>query len=86
MIINMFVCLYVYMRTTLDLPDDLATEIKILAAQERRTLKELIGELLRVGIRARQAVVRPTPLPPVHQSRRRISESWLAGILREGGR
>jgi len=74
------------MRTTLDLPDDLATEIKILAAQERRTLKELIGELLRGGIRARQGVVRATPLPPVHQSRRRISDAWLSGIRREGGR
>lgn len=84
--INTFLCFYVYMRTTLDLPDELATEIKILAAQERRTLKELIGELLRGGLRARQVPVRGTTLPPVHQSRRRMNQDWLSGIRREGGR
>jgi len=56
------------MRTTLDLPDELATEIKILAAQERTTLKELIGDLLRGGLRARQAIARPAGLPPLHRS------------------
>ena len=74
------------MRTTLDLPDELATEIKILAAQERITLKELISELLRGGLRSRQNSPRVTALPPVHASPIRLNSSWISKIRREGAR
>jgi hypothetical protein len=72
------------MRTTLDLPDELVTEIKILAAQERTTLKELIGDLLRGGLRARQVIARPTGLPPLHRSSVRINPAWVSEVRRVG--
>jgi len=57
------------MRTTLDLPDELLTEIKVMCAQERATLKELIAELLRIGIKSRQTMVRTAPLPAPYRMR-----------------
>ena len=39
------------MKTTLDLPDDLMREIKILAAKEGRKLKDIISESLRRDLR-----------------------------------
>ncbi|GEM_PF-1607489 len=38
------------MKTTLDLPDELMREIKVLAAQNDRKLKDLMTELLREGL------------------------------------
>lgn len=38
------------MRTTLDLPDALMREVKIRAAQQDRKLKDLVEELIRVGL------------------------------------
>lgn len=35
------------MKTTLDLPDDLMTAVKIRAARENRKLKDIIAEALR---------------------------------------
>jgi hypothetical protein len=72
------------MRTTLDLPDDLATEIKILAAQERTTMKELIGDLLRGGIRARLQPSKNTGLPAVHRFATKINREWLGELRGEG--
>jgi hypothetical protein len=66
------------------MPDDLATEIKVIAAQERTTLKELIGELLRAGIRSRQQQARPMPLPPVYDAPIRLSRPLLSRIRKEG--
>ncbi len=43
------------MKTTIDLPDDLVTEIKVEAARRRRTLKDLVPELLRTGLQAARA-------------------------------
>jgi plasmid stability protein len=40
------------MRTTLNLPDELMRAVKILAAQQNRTLQEMITELLRRGLAA----------------------------------
>jgi len=39
-------------KTALDLPDELAREIKIRAAQQDRKLKDVIAELLRRGLEA----------------------------------
>ncbi len=38
------------MRTTLDLPDHLLTEIKIRAAKEHRKIKDVIAEALEKGL------------------------------------
>jgi hypothetical protein len=38
------------MKTALDLPDDLVVEIKIEAARRGAKLKDLIAELLRIGL------------------------------------
>lgn len=38
------------MKTALDLPDDLAREIKMHAVQQGRKLKDVIAELLRRGL------------------------------------
>ena len=72
------------MRTTLDLHDELLTEIKILAAQERMTLKELIGELLRAGIKSRQQPVRQAILPPAYPLGVRMDRGMLQQLIREG--
>lgn len=38
------------MKTTVELPDSLMTEVKILAAREQRKLGELMAELVRAGL------------------------------------
>ena len=70
------------MRTTLDLPDELVTEIKILAAQERSSLKDLIAELLRNGLKARAVPTRQSPLPPIYRSRALIGRDLISEIRR----
>ena len=39
------------MKTTLDLPEDLVTEIKLRAALEHRKMKDVAAEALRRGLR-----------------------------------
>lgn len=74
------------MRTTLEIADDLGTEIKILAVQENRTLKELISELLRAGLKARQQVQsKATGLPAPYRPGVRLDSESLLGMLRGGG-
>jgi hypothetical protein len=38
------------MKTTLDLPDDLARAVKLRAVEENRKLKDVIADLLRRGL------------------------------------
>ncbi|MBC8243355.1 MAG: antitoxin [Verrucomicrobia bacterium] len=46
------------MKTTLDLPDELMREVKVLAAKSDRKLKDLLAELLRKGLtKSRKAPV-----------------------------
>jgi hypothetical protein len=47
-------------KTTLELPDELMREIRILAAQEGRKLKDIISESLRRDLRIGAADARPT--------------------------
>jgi ribosome modulation factor len=63
------------MKTTVELPDELMTEVKILAARERRKLGELMAELVQSGIASRSRTETPAQ-PPVD------AEQWLAGWLR----
>lgn len=54
------------MKTALDLPDELAREIKVRAAMQGRKLKDVIAELLRLGLDAPTTEVdRPSPLAVV---------------------
>jgi hypothetical protein len=39
-----------FMKTTLDLPEDLVTQVKIRAVRERKKLKDAVAELLRKGL------------------------------------
>jgi hypothetical protein len=72
------------MRTTLDLPDELVTEIKILAAQERTTLKEIMSDLLKSGLRARSIQSRPASLPRSYRPTNvPITSSWISQIRQE---
>ena len=47
------------MKTTLELPDHLMREVKVRAAQEGRKLKDLVAELLRLGLDAPLAGASP---------------------------
>lgn len=44
------------MKTTIDLPEDLVTDIKICAAQDRRTMKEVTAEALRSWLDGRNGI------------------------------
>jgi plasmid stability protein len=52
----MFLCETASMRTTLDLPDPLFKHLKTRAAQEGRTLRDLVVELVEKGLSARDLV------------------------------
>lgn len=65
----------VEMKTTIELPDELVTEIKIEAARRRLKLKELVPELVRAGMRA-------TREPAA--GGRVAAERWLAEWVRMG--
>lgn len=56
-----------FVKTTLNLPDELVRQIKIRAAQENRKLQDLVAELLRRGLAA-------TPEP-----RRRVQFPLITG-------
>jgi hypothetical protein len=62
-------------KTTIELPDDLLTEVKIEAARRHQKLKELVPELVRAGLHAKR-----TPAP----ARSRESEQWLEAWVRLG--
>jgi plasmid stability protein len=62
-------------KTTIELPDDLLTEVKVEAARRHKKLKELVPELVRAGLRAKR-----TPAP----ARSRESEKWLEAWVRLG--
>jgi len=57
------------MRTTIDLPEELFREVKIRAAREGSTLKELITECIRSGLQRPSAIDGNSPIrrgaPPV---------------------
>ena len=72
------------MKTTLDLPDTLFTEVKMRAAKQNRKMKDIIAEALRRGLES------PEPSPPPHELLEAyhakggldtsIAQKWMAEI------
>jgi|GEM_PF-727630 len=54
---------YGFVKTTLDLPDDLMRAVKIRAVHEHKKLKDTIAELLRKGIAASRTRPAKAPKP-----------------------
>jgi hypothetical protein len=54
---------YGFMKTTLDLPEDLMREVKIRAVHEHKKLKDAIAEFIRKGIAASKSPRRRLPKP-----------------------
>jgi plasmid stability protein len=52
-----------FMKTTLDLPDDLMRAVKIRAVHERKKLKDTIADLLRKGMAAGKTRSAKIPKP-----------------------
>lgn len=48
-----------YMKTTVEVPDELMIQVKIEAALRRQKLKDLIPELLRIGLAAERQKQQP---------------------------
>ena len=61
------------MKTTIMLPDELMTEVKVLAARERRKLGEMMTDLVQAGIESRAR-----RQPADDAARRRAARAWLA--------
>jgi hypothetical protein len=64
-----------FMKTTIELPDELLTEVKVEAARQKKKLKELFAELVRSGLRAQR---RPGP------AERRAMRRWIDGWVELG--
>jgi len=66
--IKAFLCLYAFMRTTIDLPEDIFREAKTRAVQQGTTLKNLISRFIESGLAAQGAGISTKvhrPPPPV---------------------
>jgi hypothetical protein len=65
----MFLCEYVFVRTTLDLPDELFRQVKAKAALEGATLKQTLTRCIESGLRQPARLsgqpARRSPLPVV---------------------
>jgi len=49
------------MKTTLELPDELMREVKVRAAREGRKLKEVMEQVIRIGLNTTAPAARPLP-------------------------
>jgi hypothetical protein len=65
------------MKTTIELPDQLMTEVQTIAAREQRKLNDLVAELVRAGIDSRNH--------PIDKAQQQLSASeWLVAWLKLG--
>jgi hypothetical protein len=64
--IKAFLCLYAFMRTTIDLPEDLFREAKTRAVQQGTTLKNLMIQFVLSGLSAQKTGAAPMArrMPP----------------------
>jgi plasmid stability protein len=67
------------MKTTVELPDSLMTELRIIAAREHRRLREVMEEVLTLGLRARRQL-------PARGELAERAEDWLSGWQELGQR
>ncbi len=58
------------MKTTLDLPDELVRQVKLLALQEGRKLKDAMAELLRRGLAATRTMSAEVQEPVISKDKR----------------
>lgn len=58
------------MKTTVDLPDDLLAEVKVIAAREHRRLRDVLQEVVSLGLRSR----RPQAASDADESQ---ADTWL---------
>jgi plasmid stability protein len=82
----MFLCETASMRTTLDLPDPLFKHLKTRAAQEGRTLRDLVVELVEKGLSARDLVdaqQRFQARPLIKGTASQLTSADLSDILSE---
>jgi hypothetical protein len=77
--INILIWYYAFMRTTVDIPDSVYREMKICAASEGTTIKEIVLE----GVAARLRAGRP-PAEQVIQPRFPVIRSKNPGSLKLG--
>lgn len=68
------------MKTTLELPDTLLTELKLIAARERRRLRDVVEEVVALGLRTRRHA------PEDDASAKAQAEQWLEQWHRLGRR
>jgi hypothetical protein len=65
------------MKTIIELPEQLLTEVKSLAAREQRKVDDLIAELVRAGIESR-----PHPVDPAQLQA--SAEQWVLDWVKSG--
>ncbi len=68
------------MKTTVEMPDSLLTELKIIAAREHRRLKDVMEEVVALGLRARRQAQDGGPEAQAQ------AERWLREWQDLGGR
>ena len=70
-----------YMKTTLELPDDLIKDIKLRAIHEGKKLKNAIADLLRKGLAARPGgqATKLTPGKRMLKRRKEITRKFISG-------
>jgi plasmid stability protein len=61
---------YGYMKTTLDLPDALVTQVKLRAVRQGRKLKDMVADLLRKGLEAARDEGPDAPAPVITKDRK----------------
>lgn len=69
------------MKTTIDLPDELVKEVKLLAVMEGKKLKDEMADLLRTGLAANPRKPTEVPIPDAETMRRRaeIADKFVSG-------
>lgn len=70
------------MKTTLELPDELVKEIKLLAVHEGKKLKDIVADLLRKGLADAASVGSATVVKADQATldrRREIAEKFISG-------
>lgn len=55
-----YMCVYIFMRTSVDIPDDLYRRAKVYAAEHGKTLRQLIID----GLESQISPASDAPLPP----------------------